>query len=649
MKNRKLIVSILMVIGLISITVGVSVAFFNYTRTGAANTISVGRISFVTRQTKTISLTNLFPIDPTDTEAMADTTKVGTLEIEIEGDTDYAQGVEYLISSENSSITTSTGKVVPISLSIETTNLGSENANYFTARNDKNATIYKRLVGDTITGDQMLLVGFIKPNTTSGTAEGIQNGKLTIKAYLDKNKIGISDTYDGTESGSMGTTNEWANGRTILTTTEWNALQSTGLSFQIKIEANEGIWVNDTLDNIIRTKNLNTTTNRPIMDNVASEFVTASTGINFGAVSSNTNGKGVYMRAGTENDAYPILYYRGAVEDNNVLFNNLCWKAVRTTDTGGVKLVYNGGNKGTVDSPNCNNTGSSTLIGSYAFNTNFNSPAFVGYMFGDVYVRYYDSALSGVYYGSGFTYSNGVYTLTNPVATKDNTHHYSCNLTVADGTCETIRYYYYVNYYVNLTGGDSIEIAMEKMQTNTTNSLAKNVIDSWYSYVMNTVTNKLEDTIWCNDRSIGDGNNNGWIANGGDLGTYLYYGAKERSNNASNVSTVKNKPSLTCTNKNDAFTVSNVNGNQKLTYPVALLTADEIVLVGTYLNDGNAFWSLSPYYFDNTDARGYYVSNGSLIDSTISDSYGLRPSVSLKPGLPVIKGTGTVNDPYVIG
>ena len=78
------------------------------------------------------------------------------------------------------------------------------------------------------------------------------------------------------------------------------------------------------------------------MDNIQSEFVSASTGIDFGAISSDTNGKGVYMRAGTENDAYPIVYYRGAVDNNNVVFNNKCWKAVRTTDTGGVKLIYNG-------------------------------------------------------------------------------------------------------------------------------------------------------------------------------------------------------------------------------------------------------------------------------------------------------------------
>ena len=241
-KSPKQMIMVIAVFTLMIFVGGTTYAFFNYTRTGGANTIRVGRISFVTRQTKTISLTNLFPIDPTNSEEISDEEKVGTLEIEIEGDTDYAQGVEYLVSSENTHITTSSGKVVPISLDVTVTNLGTENNNYFTAREDKNATIYKKLVGNVLSGDQMLLVGFIKPNTTSGTIEGV-NGKITIKAYLDKNKIGISDTYNGTESDNMGTTNEWAKERTIFKTEEWNAISSTGVSFQVKVEANEGIWV----------------------------------------------------------------------------------------------------------------------------------------------------------------------------------------------------------------------------------------------------------------------------------------------------------------------------------------------------------------------------------------------------------------------
>ena len=37
-----------------------------------------------------------------------------------------------------------------------------------------------------------------------------------------------------------------------------------------------------------------------------------------------------------------VYYYYGETPNNNVLFGNICWRMVRTTDTGGVKMVYNG-------------------------------------------------------------------------------------------------------------------------------------------------------------------------------------------------------------------------------------------------------------------------------------------------------------------
>ena len=50
--------------------------------------------------------------------------------------------------------------------------------------------------------------------------------------------------------------------------------------------------------------------------------------VDFGNKSSDSNGKGLYILPGTENDTYPIYYYRGAVDNNNVLFANFCWKIV---------------------------------------------------------------------------------------------------------------------------------------------------------------------------------------------------------------------------------------------------------------------------------------------------------------------------------
>ena len=261
---------------------------------------------------------------------------------------------------------------------------------------------------------------------------------------------------------------------------------------------------------------------------------------------------------------------------------------------------------------------------------------------------------SGAYYGTGFTWDGTNYTLTSAKVGYDGTHHYTCNLTTAEGTCSSIRYYYYVsgtsyNYYITLTGGDSIEKAIEKMQTNTNPSNAKTQIDTWYAANMSTVTSKLEDTIWCNDRSISS--KAGWDPNGNVTANSLYYSPYDRAYNT-------NIPSLSCTNKNDAFTVSNGNGNQKLQYPVALLTSDEMTLAGGkggssstfYLNSGAYYWSLSPYNFNYYDANWFSVtSDGHLLYNSVSYTYGLRPAVSLKPGTPVISGEGTVSSPYRIG
>ena len=242
-KKKQLIVSIVAIVLLIVATVGVTYAFFNYTRTGLANTVSTGRIYFNSSQDGRINLTNIFPIDPTETGVMNDATKVGTVAITVTGDTTYDKGVEYLISATNVTNTVGTGnnqKTIPISISATTSGtLGTSDDNYFEDRDTATGHIYKVLAKDTISNNDQLMVGYIANNTT-----GI-NGTITIKAYIDKNKVAITDTYDGTASDDMGTTTNWVNGRTVFTTEEWNSMQGTGVSFQVKVEANEGIWVID--------------------------------------------------------------------------------------------------------------------------------------------------------------------------------------------------------------------------------------------------------------------------------------------------------------------------------------------------------------------------------------------------------------------
>ncbi len=93
-----------------------------------------------------------------------------------------------------------------------------------------------------------------------------------------------------------------------------------------------------------------------------------------------------------------VYYYRGSNINNNVYFADFCWKIVRTTETGGVKLVYNG----VPDfDGSCDNSDSlaaltkeqmGTTTSTVPFNNDNQSPATVGYMYNTSFDRYSKSA-----------------------------------------------------------------------------------------------------------------------------------------------------------------------------------------------------------------------------------------------------------------
>ena len=246
-KNQKIMLAIVGIAILVIGLVGVTYAFFNYTRTGTANVIKTGRISFNSEQGTAINLTNMFPIDVSG-GIPNDNTKVGTVTLNVTGDTTYDGGIEYLVSAVNVQNTIGSGqneKKLPISIDVSVANnttnnpsttLGTSDDSYFDNRGG-NSSIYKVLSNETINNNDQLLVGYITKGAT-----GI-DGNIVIKAYLDKAKVAITDTYDGTESDNMGTTTTWVNDRVTFTTGEWNSLQQDGISFQVKVEANEGVWV----------------------------------------------------------------------------------------------------------------------------------------------------------------------------------------------------------------------------------------------------------------------------------------------------------------------------------------------------------------------------------------------------------------------
>ena len=256
-KKQSMIIVGVFVIALMLFTT--TYAFFNYTRTGASNTIKTGRIAFNSSQGTAINLTDMFPIDTTVQGIMNDSTKVGTVTINVTGDTSYTEGLEYLVTAVNVQNTVG-NRSLPISINVSVENnsnnnpattLGTNSNDYYNDRGG-DTSYYKVLANDTISTDDKLLVGYIAPGS-----DGV-DGNIVIKAYLDKNKIAITDTYpegdvthtEGEEPNqeevvdyTNGTTDLWVDERETFTTTEWNSLQANGVSFQVKVEANEGTWV----------------------------------------------------------------------------------------------------------------------------------------------------------------------------------------------------------------------------------------------------------------------------------------------------------------------------------------------------------------------------------------------------------------------
>ena len=248
-KNKKQSMIIVGAFILVLMLFTTTYAFFNYTRTGTANNIRTGKIYFnADGGNNTVTLSDLFPISVGENETITSSTPgVGSLKLHITGDTTYTEGIEYLIEAVE--VTGNGNTSLPISIDIsytpteveqgqEANVIGTSDNNYFTNRGGETSR-YKLLSTGSISEGEDILVGYIAPGAT-----GI-DGELTILAYLDADNIAITDTYDEDEPETdlNGTTTDWIDGRTIFTTEEWNALQSTGVSFKIKTTANEGRWV----------------------------------------------------------------------------------------------------------------------------------------------------------------------------------------------------------------------------------------------------------------------------------------------------------------------------------------------------------------------------------------------------------------------
>ena len=300
------------------------------------------------------------------------------------------------------------------------------------------------------------------------------------------------------------------------------------------------------------------------------------------------------LLASVEDDNGTSYYFRGAVKNNYVEFANKCWRIVRVGGDGSVKLILHNDNTiGVANSCDAANNSASAAFARYsgetyksAFNTNSDDNAYVGFKYG------------------------------TPGSSKYETTH-----------------------------------------ANTNKSTILTNLEAWY--VKNNFKNYekvIADTVWCNDKTnvtdttynpLGYSNVTGL----GYAKNITYYGATQRlisiSGDAGGTG-----PSLKC------------NGElSKINSKVGLITADELAFAGyasglrnttTYLQENatsDYWWSLSPSYFNSGGAgvRGVFGSSGSfdIYNSGVSNTRGVRPSISLKPSTNVT-GNGTSDNPYKV-
>ena len=204
----------------------------------------------------------------------------------------------------------------------------------------------------------------------------------------------------------------------------------------------------------------------------------------------------------------------------------------------------------------------------------------------------------------------------------------------------------YVSYMYGSLG------SIPNARANTTNSTIKTTIDNWYTSNLEAkgYTKYLSTTaVYCNDRTY-------------TVSDYTYFGAYTRLY-------TNQTPSYDCAATEDKFTVDSSTGNGKLTYPIALMTADEVSFAGGvysknaetwyYKNSSNGsstgstlWWLLSPNGWYGSSASVFIVFGSSLpgylSNSGVNDTSGVRPAISLKSCVKTSGGNGSASDPYTI-
>ena len=370
-----------------------------------------------------------------------------------------------------------------------------------------------------------------------------------------------------------------------------------------------------------------TTSNSGVYEYNSSVFGTASDAANtstiyyYRGILDNTTGS--YGSDG-DNAAWPnTVVLSSASSKSGLTTKDTCWRIVRTTGSGGVKMIYQGKWTGST----CANATTAAQVTTRAFGLQGNS------------------SQSTHWYGN----INRVgYTFNNTASIQD--------ITTA-------------------TSVDTVFGSNSSPSTNNARSNIKTYIeDTWYPGSIgansgHNFTSKLEASAgYCNDRTAFT-NESGTssmstIPPYATSGAAMYFGSYTRTRNATSASI--NRPSLTCPRSTVdlyRYVAGSTGVSNELKYPVALITTDEAAFAGSgysssttpyhansFLRSGSNFWLLSPSTRSPDGyARGFYLnSDGNLYNVYVSNARGVRPAISLTSGTTAVSGTGTATDPWIV-
>ena len=420
-----------------------------------------------------------------------------------------------------------------------------------------------------------------------------------------------------------------------------------------------------------------------ITDNGVKTFVINKYNHNYRVSSYDSSETGMYSNTDNDGKSY---YYRGTVASNYVKFGGYYWRIIRVNGDGTVRMIYDG------TTPHVNGDGSSDRhIGKNVYNKHDTDNMYMGYMYGnnengiitespsEVATTWAMTLSSTAKYAFGSEYTfdkttnrfklSGTIiksTISEYQEKYNNPGYYTCFSTNEEGTCEKLShairrindgamYIKYVEYSTT---------SYDQAHENTNDSDIKTYLDNWYKNNMTSYANKIsKSSYFCNDRSLSSTSASGYnnLGYGQNPTLYKAYDRLGGWGGAESTLAYTYNPSLICNQENDKFTVNEANGNGKLTYPVGLITADELLMAGAnpiksnplfYLHIGQAYYTMTPsFYRQLTGNVQLYSLTGTGLLQRYTTSYqdvGIRPVINLDTTKIAFTGNGTASDPYVI-